>query len=663
MSKRGKSLDLLSERRSLTGGFSGSSVAKLLRQTELDPPALLVREAIQNSVDAREERIDEVGFDMHLRMLSSEQSDALRTRVLGSAIDSAALAETLRPALAGSGESIQVLEIADWGTRGLGGPVDPTLATRPGERHDFVDFVFQIGKTRDRRLRVGGGTFGFGKAAAFMMSAASTVLVHSAIRTARGIEERFIGIILGPEHSHRHQMFSGRHWLGKHGRARRSIQPLVGADARRLADALGFPNRQKAPGTTLCIVAPRLDSVAQDSGFDPVPGVAVKERFMAACRESLAYYCWPLIIGVPGAPHPRVKARFFIDGDEQPGLFPASHPFFQLLRTQYEALCAGSSSDSVDLQPITLHLSAAATQSLGLQPESGRRATVNLVAGQLALSRYPGSLPAFSTGREHGPMMGQSPSHVALMRRVGTVVRYLPVATSLASNPSIGLVGCFLVDAHEVAGQIFADAEPPAHDDWVPENTGTKPGAMVVRNTLRKVREAAADQVRPLTMPNASGDYLSGAAVIGNALGRVVALGPGGRPGGGGGGGSSRGGGGGGSRNGPSVTFAGLAVRDGGKIARFAVRGLKPRDSWIATVAVVVDRGKALTDLEGIPGAPIVSRWTDGKGAELAMGAKLEGRAVRSAQGEVCFVEVTFDADYAIRLTVTRAVPGEEGRA
>ena len=111
------------------------------------------------------------------------------------------------------------------------------------------------------------------------------------------------------------------------------------------------------------------------------------------------------------------------------------------------------------------------------------------------------------------------------------------------------------------------------------------------------------------------------------------------------------------------MTFAGLAVRDGGKIARFAVRGLKPRDSWIATVAVVVDRGKALTDLEGIPGAPIVSRWTDGKGAELAMGAKLEGRAVRSAQGEVCFVEVTFDADYAIRLAVTRAVPGEEGRA
>jgi hypothetical protein len=655
MSKRGKSLDLLSERRPPTGGFSGSSVKTLLRQTELDPPALLVREAIQNSVDAREDDIDEVGFDIHLRTLSSEQSLLLRTRVLGNALDSSALTEMLQPTLSAGGSPIQVLEVADWGTRGLGGPVDPTRATRTDERHDFVDFVFQIGKTRDRRTRVGGGTFGFGKAAAFMMSAVSTVLVHSAIRTARGIEERFIGIILGSEHAHRRQMFSGRHWLGQFGRGSRSIQPLVGADARKIAEALGLPDRRQGPGTTLCIIAPRLDSVAYDSAADPVPGIAVAERFIAACRESLAYYCWPLMIGVPGAPHPRVKARVFVDGDEQPGLFPASHPFFHLLRTQYEALCAGCSSSSVDLQSIRLHLSASATESLGLQPESGRRATVDLVAGQLALSRFPYSLPVFSTGREHGPLMTASPSHVALMRRVGTVVRYLPVATSLESTSSVGLVGCFLVDEHEVTSRIFADAEPPAHDDWVPENTGTRPGATVVRNTLRKVREAAADRVRPSHVPSASGDYLSGAALISNALGRVVALGPGGRPGGDGGGGGSSGGG----RDGPGVTFAGLAVREGGKIARFAVRGLNPRDSWAAMVAVVVDRGKAVTELDGIPGAPVVSRWIDSKGKVLAIGAILDRAAARAGQGEVCFVEVTFDADYAIRLAVDRAVSGK----
>lgn len=657
MSKRGKSLDLLSERRSPTGGFSGSSVSKLLRQTELDPPALLVREAMQNSVDAREDGVDEVGFDMRLRKLSAEQSEVLRGRVLCSALDSAALKEMLQAGLPVGDDRIQVLEVADWGTRGLGGPVDPTRPTRTGERHDFVDFVFQIGKTRDRRARVGGGTFGFGKAAAFMMSAVSTVLVHSAVRTKRGVEERFIGIILGEEHSHRRQMFSGRHWIGKCGRGSRSIQPLVGADARKFAQALGLPDRRKAPGTTLCIVAPRLDSVAQDAATDPGPGFDPTERFIAACREALAYYCWPLMLGVSGAPHPRVKARYFVEGDEVPGLFPSGHRFFQSLRLQYEALCAGSSSKFVELESVSVQLNPGATEFLGLRSESGRRATVDLVTGQLAMTKYPiEDLPAFATGREHGPLQSKYPTHVALMRRVGTVVRYLPVATSVESSPSNGLIGSFLVDAHDVAGQIFADAEPPAHDDWVPENTGTKPGATVVRNTLRKVREAAMNRVRPPIVPLSNGDFLSGASVIGSSLGRVVALAPGGRPGGGGGGGGGASGGG---REDAKVTFTRLEVRDGCKIACFKVRGLKRAHAWVATVAVVIDRGKALTELDGIPGPPTVSRWTDCHGKVLATGETLPPKAGRSSIDEDCFVEVMFDADYAIRLSVTRAEPGE----
>ncbi|MFN5495813.1 MAG: hypothetical protein ACK5C3_04440, partial [bacterium] len=506
MSKRRKSLDLLSERRSPTGGFSGSSVAKLLRQTSLDPPALLVREAMQNSVDARDAAADEVGFDMHLRKLSSEQSEVLRSQVLGNALGSAALKEMLQPALFGADGRVQVLEVADWGTRGLGGPVDPMRSTGAGERHDFVDFVFQIGKTRDRRARVGGGTFGFGKAAAFMMSAVSTVLVHSAVRKSRGVEERFIGIILGPEHSHRRQMFSGRHWLGQRGQGTRGIQPLVGEDARKIAEALGLPGRRKAPGTTLCIISPRLDSVAQDSATDPGHNIDVPGRFVAACQEALAYYCWPLLAGVQGAPHPRVKARYFVEGEELPLQGPYGHRFFQSLRAQYEALCAGKPSTSIDLQPVSIQLNPAATESLGLRPESSARATVDLVAGQLALSKYFGELPAFNTGREHGPLEARWPSHVALMRRVGTVVRYLPVATSVETSQSNGLIGSFLVDSHDVVGQIFADAEPPAHDEWVPENTGTKHGAAIVRNTLRKVREAATNRMRPEIGSVASGD-------------------------------------------------------------------------------------------------------------------------------------------------------------
>jgi hypothetical protein len=197
----------------------------------------------------------------------------------------------------------------------------------------------------------------------------------------------------------------------------------------------------------------------------------------------------------------------------------------------------------------------------------------------------------------------------------------------------------------------------------VPENTGTKHGAAIVRNTLRKVREAATNQVRPGLEPVTSGDHLAGASLIGNALGRVVALAPGGRPGGGASSSVGGGGGGGNSSGRPKVVFTRLEFRDGCKIACFAVRGLNPRQSWVATVAIVVDKGKALTELGGIPGPPVVSRWTDQRGEILATGAVLHRTAVRAAQSEYCFVEVAFDADYAIRMIVSPMEAGEGTRA
>ena len=68
--------------------------------------------------------------------------------------------------------------------------------TSPGLERDFVDFVRNIGQPPDKDL--GGGSFGYGKAAFYLASRARTILVDTLCTSPGGdLERRFIGCALG----------------------------------------------------------------------------------------------------------------------------------------------------------------------------------------------------------------------------------------------------------------------------------------------------------------------------------------------------------------------------------------------------------------------------------------------------------------------------------
>ena len=120
-----------------------------------------------------------------------------------------------------------VLEIADFGTSGLGGPVHADVVEE-GEATDFVDFMRNIGSPRDTHL--GGGTYGYGKTSLYRMSACSTILVHSRSRHGGRLVERFMGCQLGEPYAVRQGSdkgrYTGRHWWGR--RCDDIVDPLEG---------------------------------------------------------------------------------------------------------------------------------------------------------------------------------------------------------------------------------------------------------------------------------------------------------------------------------------------------------------------------------------------------------------------------------------------------
>ena len=76
-----------------------------------------------------------------------------------------------------------MLFVTDRGTEGLGGPTRAD-EVHEGESHDYVSFVLNVGEPRDTKL--GGGTYGFGKAVFFLASscAARNRAVNSGFTTA-----------------------------------------------------------------------------------------------------------------------------------------------------------------------------------------------------------------------------------------------------------------------------------------------------------------------------------------------------------------------------------------------------------------------------------------------------------------------------------------------
>jgi len=553
-------LSLFSEPYSPSGNMAANGVRKLLGAPRLDLLQTVIREAVQNCCDAAKlGQGPKVVF--RLRKLSTSQLETLQTRVLADLPGHAESSDPIRDCLAS--DAPWVLEICDFRTTGLGGPTRADLPAAPGERTDFVNFIRDVGIRRDTDL--GGGTYGFGKSALYLASSCSLIIVDTETHCGGQPVRRLIGAQLGDsyvaDHGDGERRFTGRHWWGVMADGEAFAEPLEGEAATELARDLGMPDRRTGDtGTSIMILAPQ---VVGDNADDVV----------GAIQEALLWNFWPrMMSGLE--PQRKLDVVIELDDESRPVPAPEVVPPLDLFCDALQGIRDG----------------AAGVTRVESQRPAAVLGRMHIVKG------YKGDrLPL----RSDGSTFPATSRHIAVMRPVELVVRYFE------GNPlpqqDFEWAGVFVTSDEPEIEQAFADAEPPAHDDWqyemLPAKSKARRFVKIARDRIKDAAQAVAGGTLSESAGNRSGPSLGHVAdLFGRALGSANRQGAGAR--------SRTAVGGGGSPRAFSVSrpvFARLdeAGREAFALFRTEIRNAGERDLVLhLQPSIVVDGGGTASDLE-----------------------------------------------------------------
>lgn len=436
-------LKLSAEPFAASGGMAGEGARKLLGAPTLSPLQIVVREAGQNSWDARRDN-GRVRFEIKLRQPDKAQWKALQREIFAELPESAGSRDALEKALGATRPLL--LEISDYGTKGLGGPTRADVAVSASGNQNFVNFVRNIGAGQHRPL--GGGTYGFGKTSFYDLDPCATIIVDSLALVDGGIERRLIACHLGNEFngSDNHR-YTGRHWWGVPTGNKNFVEPLRNREASDLADAIGLParNGDADTGTTISVL---------------VPGIGSEREAIGTIVEAMLWFFWPKMIAEAGQP---VPMEFALRKGDAPVPIPAPEQF----------------------PPLELFVEAWRQLKAGERVKEIRLKSPKKLLGKLSIAR------GFRNERHqlHGePLVPGTVSHVALMRPVELVVKYLK-APALPSG-SHEWAGVFICSEETEVERAFATSEPPAHDDWIPENLPSGRSRTYVKMGLQRIVEA-----------------------------------------------------------------------------------------------------------------------------------------------------------------------------
>lgn len=512
-------LQLFEEKVQPTGGSKAEGAKRILGTPSMGPLTVVLREAVQNSWDARVG--DAVSFAMHYFKPKADQKAALMNGVFSAQPSKSRIREAI------SAEGFSVLVFSDRGTTGLNGPVRADAAVEPGQKRNFVEFVFEIG--RDESKGIGGGTYGFGKSSFFSFSTVGTVCIHTRCLHNGRYEERFIAAHLGTSAPGK---WTGRAWWARQGSG--NPEPILGPAAAQVAAAVGMPPfAGNECGTSIMVLAPR---VAPGGDNRPMEEQVTPKDVIRSLGSSFVQWFWPKMIPRKQGT-PEISFQITYEAQSIPVPSPADCAPFG---TYVEALNAIEEFRRTRAQP-----------AAGRVVEVRSERPVALL-GHLCLLRRvkkPRIQAAADFEEDSAKELSNQAHHVALLREPRLVVKYL--AGPKPPSEMLDISGVFLVDERSLDGEVekaFSLSEPPVHDDWVSAALDNRHHKIYVNGALRRIKE----QMGEFTMPNGENGGVEapqpGLGAFSEMLGGLLAescLGPGARVqpvgGGAGGGGGGRG--------------------------------------------------------------------------------------------------------------------------
>lgn len=494
-------LKLHSERYGPMGNVAAVGIQNQLGRPGLDRLTVLVREALQNSWDARIP--DGQGMRMRLELdeLDEQRINIIKQNILSHSPPEPALQMDELLSIYGTGEDqtpLRFMMFCDRRTTGLGGPTRADVVVEdPDQSRDFVDFLRNVGQPPERKLT--GGTYGYGKASLYNTSDIHTIVVYTRCMVNSELHSRFITARLGeqftvPATQEHTGIYTGRHWWGVKGDDEPFVEPLTGEEADAMAESLKM-DRDFQPGecgTTIGIIAPTIDDRSAEDAL----------RYMG---EQIMWNFWPLIRNPDAHSSERMDLSLWLDGQllEMPDIH--GYEPIRLLIMALENLEAHQRGESLphagDVEEIRSKRPAA-------------------LLGHLSLLRDLPKQPRWfaRNGREMMPVETGNLHHVALMRAPRIVVKY--VRGERLDSDMIHYGGVFVV--HEDQDQVYADSEPPTHDNWVPEHLEEKNQQTLVRVGLRNIDRAIKNFIQPPQHRNREAEHFDLGAFSGIMGGLLV---------------------------------------------------------------------------------------------------------------------------------------------
>jgi hypothetical protein len=476
-------LQLHSEPYAPTGNIGDGGFMKLLGTPDLDVLQTVIREAIQNCCDAAK-----IGLGpqvlIRLRKLSSDQADALRSDLFSDLPANPESREHLEAFL--RSKRPRVLEICDFDTTGLGGPTRADRIPTGNQTTDFIDFMRNVGTSRDTLH--GGGTYGFGKVSLYLASRCSTILVDSLAQGGDPGARRLMACHLGPSHHEAQpdgnmKRFTGRHWWGQPSLDGDFVDPAFDEFAVSAARAVGLPDREKGrSGTSIMIL-------------DPCVGEDPDDLIVGRIIENLLYFFWPRMTA-DTSPTRKINVSVELDGKEVQVPAPEYFP------------------------PLDLFCKA-------IKKIRSNDPSVQVISSQRPIKRLGSLVIEKGMKGQRVPLVGSNSvfptqsAHIAVMRPVELVVKYFEGQPLL--HEDLEWAGVFIVDSDNDVERAFASAEPPAHDDWQPkmllERSSERTYVNVALREIKKAAMNAADGGREEIAPGSDGPSL---ASLSDALGSFL---------------------------------------------------------------------------------------------------------------------------------------------